>query len=171
MIREAVISDDGKFRYSLLRAWRLADPFLLVVMLNPSTADAQADDPTITRLLARADAEGFNGFVVCNLYAYRATHPTVLEQRWANAQEIIGPENNRTIAACAAHCSQALVAWGSHPLVRKREQTVLNILYSRFPRLVMIDKTKDGYPRHPLHVGYDVRFQSYTGRFANSLTL
>lgn len=171
MIRTAYISENGLFRYALARVWSKVDPTLLVVMLNPSTADALQDDPTVTRLIHRAQAAQYGGLLVCNLYAYRATDPKELEKRHARAQDIIGPENNDVIKASARKCGHAAVAWGAHPLVKRREQTVLNLLYETHPRLLMIDRTKDGYPKHPLHVAYARTFQPYDGRFANSLTL
>jgi hypothetical protein len=42
----AVLSVDGLYRYRLSRAWGRG-PSLAFIMLNPSTADAGIDDPTI----------------------------------------------------------------------------------------------------------------------------
>src|SRR5437868_12651695 len=71
----AVISPCGKFRYRLTRQWGegAALPF---VMLNPSTADAEQDDPTIRKCVGFAKRMGYDGIEVVNLYAYRATKPT-----------------------------------------------------------------------------------------------
>lgn len=46
----AVISDCGQYRYALSRGgWMGGKGTVLFVMLNPSTADASEDDPTIRR--------------------------------------------------------------------------------------------------------------------------
>jgi hypothetical protein len=62
--RGAVLSDDGVYRYRLWRIWdddRAPTAFL---MLNPSTADATVDDPTLRRCIAFARRWGAGGGVV-----------------------------------------------------------------------------------------------------------
>ena len=66
----AVISDCGKYRYVLERD-KGSNP-LVFLMLNPSTADASLDDPTIRRCRRFSEDNGYTGIVVVNLYAYRA---------------------------------------------------------------------------------------------------
>jgi hypothetical protein len=51
MIRTAVISEDGVYRYVLYREWDVQLPTILFIMLNPSTADGDSDDPTIRRVI------------------------------------------------------------------------------------------------------------------------
>ena len=81
MIRTAVIDKTEKYRYSLLREWDDTRHKCLFIMLNPSTADASRDDPTIRRCIAFAKREGCGGLHVVNLFAYRATDPVEL-RRW-----------------------------------------------------------------------------------------
>ena len=88
--RAAVISKCGAYRYSLTRKWSDA-PLLSFVMLNPSTADAKEDDPTIRRCIGFARREGAGGLIVANLYALRSSSPEAL---WA-ARDPIGPQNRR----------------------------------------------------------------------------
>lgn len=73
--RTADISPCGKFRYSLTRTWEIGLPVVTFVMLNPSVANAEIDDPTIRRCMGFARSWGFGGIVVKNLYPYRATKP------------------------------------------------------------------------------------------------
>jgi hypothetical protein len=70
----AVLSPDGVYRYRLDRVWG-AGPRVLFVMLNPSTADATQDDPTLRRCLGFARDWGYGSLTVANLYAYRARGP------------------------------------------------------------------------------------------------
>ncbi|WP_244222910.1 DUF1643 domain-containing protein [Cupriavidus lacunae] len=50
----AILSDCEQYRYRLWREWGRSSPGLGFIMLNPSTADHQVNDPTITRCLQRA---------------------------------------------------------------------------------------------------------------------
>lgn len=65
------------YRYSLEREWSDA-PCIGFVMLNPSTADATNDDPTIRRCTRFAQFWGYGAIEVVNLFAYRATRPIQL---------------------------------------------------------------------------------------------
>src|SRR5689334_16488446 len=75
--KAASISECGRYRYSLHRWWGAGER-LYFVMLNPSTADAEVDDPTIRRCMGFARTLGFDGIGVVNLYAFRATKPADL---------------------------------------------------------------------------------------------
>lgn len=111
--RAAVISACGAYRYSLTRKWSDA-PLLSFVMLNPSTADAKEDDPTIRRCIGFARREGAGGLIVANLYALRSPSPEAL---WS-ARNPIGPENLQTLAGLAAQAVDQsfpiVCAWGAH---------------------------------------------------------
>ena len=99
---------DGHYRYMLGRQWG-APPFLLWMMLNPSTADATEDDPTIRRCSGFAKHWGFGGLVVVNLFAFRATNPADLRA----AEQPIGPENDRHLVNAARSCPRVVAAWGA----------------------------------------------------------
>jgi hypothetical protein len=78
--RSAAVSRCGRCRWWLRRT----DPrggsgrVVAFLMLNPSTADAQRDDPTIRRCLGFARAWGYSVLEVRNLFAWRATDPREL---------------------------------------------------------------------------------------------
>lgn len=174
MRKDAYITADRQFRYDLVRAWdvpaQLWVNMLHVVMLNPSTADAESDDPTIKRLIHRGRDEGYNGIVVNNLFAFRSSYPSVLLNRWEKSYEVVGGENNQRIEAAAMLCKASLVAWGSHVMVPKREQKVLDILYKAGHPVLCVGLTMDGYPKHPLHVRYADKMFPYRGRFCQGQT-
>ncbi|MFD3920195.1 DUF1643 domain-containing protein [Streptomyces sp. NPDC058595] len=89
MIRTALISDCGRYRYRLTRTWG-PGPAAVMVMLNPSTADGTQDDPTVRRCVTFADAWGCGGLIVVNLYAWRATKRAELKL----APDPVGPDND-----------------------------------------------------------------------------
>ena len=77
-LSEAVISQDERHRYSLTRRCGNGPRVCCWIMLNPSTADATTDDPTIRRCVRFTQAWGYNALTVVNLYAWRATDPADL---------------------------------------------------------------------------------------------
>ena len=81
------------YRYALERRWDHMRPYLVMVMLNPSTADAVRDDPTIRRCVGFAKKARAGGLLVLNLFAYRATDPRELRE----AADPVGPENDEII--------------------------------------------------------------------------
>jgi hypothetical protein len=105
----AIISADGRYRYRLGRRW--ADgPAVLWIMLNPSTADAEQDDPTIRRCIAFSKQFHYGALWVGNLYAFRSTDPDALWGLGASAAR--GPENASHLSAMGAECQQIIAAWG-----------------------------------------------------------
>lgn len=105
---------DAMYRYELGRTWGTDDPrWLLWVMLNPSTGDGMTDDPTLRRVRSFTKREGYNGFVVVNLYAYRSPKPDVL----AHVDDPVGPMNWTTQDRWLADrevIAEVVVGWGAH---------------------------------------------------------
>lgn len=66
---------------------------LLYILLNPSTATEEHNDPTVERCERRARALGYGGFAVTNLFAFRATRPEDLKRAGAP----VGPGNDEAI--------------------------------------------------------------------------
>ena len=79
-IKRATISEDGLYRYALSRTWEGPIWSLAFIMLNPSTADATEDDPTIRKCIGFAQRNGCNAIEVVNLFAFRATDPNDLRR-------------------------------------------------------------------------------------------
>ncbi|MCC9181148.1 DUF1643 domain-containing protein [Mycolicibacterium mageritense] len=143
----AVISECGRYRYELIRRWG-DGPLLEFVMLNPSTADAEKDDPTIRRCIGFGKAWGYGGIVVHNLYAYRATAPDML----ANVDDPIGPANRDYLGNKIATCT--IAAWGAHPAaVGWWNGYPYNITAAlKRPQLLCLGVNANGSPKHPLYV-------------------
>ena len=141
----ASFSPCGRWRYALVRTWG-AGPRLLCVLLNPSTADAEADDATLTRCCRRAGALGFGALRMVNLFAWRATRPAELSL----AADPVGPENDRALRSGAAWADAILCGWGVHGRLFERDRAVLRLLGRR--PLWHLGLTVAGQPRHPLYV-------------------
>jgi len=143
----AVISACGRYRYKLTRSWAPEPRYLMWVMLNPSTADASKDDPTIRRCVGFAKALGYTGIVVGNLYALRATDPKVLRHP-PGGIDAVGPENDAWLCRMAQSVDMIICAWGQRGPDRTRVQDVLGVMPSH--KLHTMGFTKSGEPRHPL---------------------
>jgi hypothetical protein len=144
ILRQAVVSQCATFRYSLERAWAGGSDRMLIVGLNPSTADAEVDDRTVGRCVAFAKREGLSGVLLANLFAFRSTHPSLLLE----AADPIGPENDRWIASLRDRASIAIGAWGNGGQFLDRSKSVRGLL----AEAMCFGFTRLGEPRHPLYV-------------------
>lgn len=156
----AVLSADHRYRYWLTRdlAWDLFQPGntpvnCAFVMLNPSTADGERDDPTIRRCLHFAQALGASQLVVANLYGYRATDPRHLWQ----VDDPVGPENLDYLRH-ALDATHVVVAWGGHA---RSEEVERFLQIAEDTALWCLGTTRDGAPRHPLYVANAVELQRW----------
>lgn len=146
----AVFSEDETYRYLLTRAWGEGQ-CVTWVMLNPSTADHEANDPTITRIMGFSRRWGFGGLTVVNLYALRSTDPAAL----ASHPDPIGPENDRIIAENCEPDQMVIGAWGSGFRQKDRPAAVAAMVAETGWPMLCLGTTKDGHPRHPLYVKGD----------------
>lgn len=148
----AVISPCGEYRYVLTRTWDDALPVLVFCMLNPSTADAFQDDPTIRRCIGFARREGCGGIAVVNLFAWRATDPDKLPILDADKA---GPDNDRQVAETVKG-RRVVVAYGAHPSAHPFiVLPFLERLRASASSVHCLGTTKSGAPRHPLYVRGD----------------
>jgi hypothetical protein len=143
----AVFNVNYRYRYSLWRAWSAYHPRILFVLLNPSTANEQKNDPTIRRCMGFAQAWNSGSMEVVNLFAYRATNYRDL----FNISDPVGPENNRFLMQALERCSTVVLGWGTRGTLLSRDRQVMSLLAGRND-LHCLGITKDGQPRHPLYV-------------------
>lgn len=144
----ADFSDCGKYRYKLWRTWNVHRDKLVVIMLNPSTADAVQDDPTVRRMINRARAMNLGGLVVLNLFAYRTKSPEDMKR----AKDPIGPYNDGFILHAVEGAKMVICGWGVHGGHLSRDWEVLDLLRASDIKMHALGITKDGHPRHPLYI-------------------
>lgn len=121
--------------------------------LNPSTADAEQDDPTIRRCVDFALRNDHYRIEVVNLFALRATNPRELRR----APDPIGPDNDERIQDAATAASIVVCAWGAHGKYLSRGIAVRRLLHALIPwdRLMCFGVTSNGQPKHPLYLKAD----------------
>lgn len=157
VVRSAYVAPGGIYRYNLVRRWG-DGPALQVVMLNPSTADSERDDPTIRRCVGFARSLGLSALIVVNLYAYRATKPADL---WA-AADPVGPSGDAVLVEAGKRATATdapfVAAWGAHAKPDRVEH-VIGLLrdVGADQLLTALGTTKSGAPRHPLYLPGDAR--------------
>ena len=161
LIKTAQISDCGHYRYELRRIWNDALPPMLLVMLNPSKADAEEDDPTITRVMRRARDANCGSIIIVNLGAGRNTVP----QMWMAMPDPIGSKNDVSIRVALgevlAKKGIAVVGWGARGGFMNRDRAFLRMAKESAVPLYCLGKTKRGHPRHPLYVSYETQLTPY----------
>lgn len=148
MERGADISPCGRYRYALWRKWGPGGTCMFVG-LNPSTADATLDDPTIRRCIGFARSWGYGGLMMTNLFAWRATQPRDMMA----ADDPVGPDNDVTLRTAYLNAEVTVAAWGAYGTYGGRHNAVRAML----PRLHYLRLTKDGHPGHPLYLPASLR--------------
>ena len=146
----------GNYRYLLWREWSSSRPTISFIMLNPSRADAEINDPTITRCINFAKSWGYGRLEVVNLFAYRTPHPSLLKQ----VAEPIGKDNDRYILESVARSDRVILAWGNHGSWQKQDIYTLKLL-KNYTNLYSLGITKQGCPCHPLYLRSTVKPQVY----------
>lgn len=150
--RGAVISDCEKYRYVLTRGYNMN--YIPFVMLNPSTADAMEDDPTIRRCIGFARDWGYHGLVVLNLYAYRATDPKELKK--LSIEVAIGENNEDYWRHYLRDQEKVVCGWGNNANKEVVERFWTFCLYHDV-RTMCLGTTKSNQPKHPLYLKTDTQ--------------
>ncbi len=163
--RACVLRHGDRYRYSLTHWWPAAKGAqtsrVAWVMLNPSTADALGDDPTMRRVRAFSAAWGYTSLEVVNLFAYRTKSPAIL---WERA-EPVGRDNDVYIRQAIANADRVVVAWGAAKDERVAERVEwLGSVFRSMPRgrrPWCIAANADGSPKHPLYQKGDSKLRPW----------
>ncbi len=143
--RSATLTRDRVFRYTLWRRWSDGDRYVNFILLNPSTADENTDDPTTRKCVRMAKSWGFDALCMTNLFAYKATDPRVMKK----ASDPIGYGNDRWILRTAKDASLIVCAWGLDGSFSSRSSTVRRLLRRFDLHYLRITR---GEPWHPLYL-------------------
>jgi hypothetical protein len=149
--RQTIVSPCREYRYCLWREWEPPQAsYVVFIGLNPSTADATQDDPTLRRCVNYAKRWGYGAVCLLNLFAYRATRPAVMKAH----PDPVGVENDYWLHYWASGADLIVAAWGNHGVHRQRDQAI----FTRLNRpLFCLGITKTGQPKHPLYLNANVQ--------------
>lgn len=159
----AIISDCGSYRYRLERHQGSLYGSTAIIMVNPSTADAEKDDATIRKLRGFGERNRWGRLIIGNLFAYRVTDVREL----GTVSDPVGPENDDHLIRMLAECDQVICAWGpvsKQPrMQRNRFLNVLSLIYGAgLDPLCIGEPAKCGHPKHPLMLPYDSPIMKWT---------
>lgn len=150
MERTAAFSSCGRFRHALGRHWDRSLGYVTFIGLNPSTADAEKDDPTIRRCICFARDWGYGGIEMCNLFDWRATDPKDLPRK--NLSLAVSYMNEIAMRVRTHDSKVVIAAWGNVPWAQGRIDEVFRNVFKEEKRWDCLGFTKDRFPRHPLYV-------------------
>jgi len=157
----AIFSDDDRrFRYALWRRWNYTPKnldALLFIGLNPSTANATRDDPTIRRLVNFAKSWGFGGLFVGNLFSIVSADPAVLLTD--TSKELYGGPNDAAIKRMRELCTLVVVGWGEFgKRVGYRPAAIMDLVGEP---VYCIKVNRSGEPSHPLYLPGNSKLERY----------
>jgi len=156
---------------------------LLVVGCNPSTADANTDDPTLAKLRSWASFNGYSHLAVVNLFSYRETSPRNMKAAGTISFLEGGREADLWIGKAASEADDVVLAmgdiafksWGrfSHPIqgitetgrerragARTRLVEVVELIRRQMKigsKLLAFCLTKAGNPGHVLYLSNSLK--------------
>lgn len=142
MTKGAIFSDDRKYRYVLFRIWDDTKPKVLLIGLNPSTANENTNDNTITKVIKVAAHNGFGGIYMMNLFGLVSKDPDDLKK----SIDPVGM-NDQFLNEYSKGVSKIVFCWGSFKQAEGRKEIIMNM----FPDAYCFKHTKNGSPWHPLY--------------------
>lgn len=161
MIRSAIISPCGLYRNRLIRRWAESGPIMLLLGLNPSTADGETDDPTNRRVVSFAQRELCAAVIMENLFPFRATNPKDMMA----ATDPAGPDNMDWILRAANDARESggpiVAAWGAHGGHMNQDMRVLSALLQDGHKIMCFGVTRGGHPKHPLYLRADTPLEQF----------
>jgi len=153
---------EGNHRFALEQPGK---HILIVIGVNPSTADETKPDPTMQSVLRFVNAFGYDGFVMLNLSSERCTDPLDL----ATAMDLnMHKKNLAVIREMSQKYPEAdiLLAYGNNierrMYLRECFSAIYPILLSHKHWVCIGGKecmTKYGHPRHPLYASTKLGLQ------------
>lgn len=134
---------------------------LICVGINPSTAIPNKLDNTLKKVRAIAEQNGFDGWVMLNIYPQRDKNP---ENIHPEQEEAIIQANQSAIRSLLKFGSfrNVWAAWGNdiytRPFLKDCLSGIVDCFDNKFTWFHFGELTAKGNPRHPSRIGYGNTF-------------
>lgn len=137
---------------------------MICIGINPSTATPENLDPTLRKVRNLANANGYDGWIMLNVYPQRATNPNGIHHQ---VDQVIHTENLAAIRNLVSEMPTAYIwaAWGT--LIGKRPfliECLRDLAESIGPDKNWVhlgELTKHNHPRHPLYLSSSSLFNEF----------
>lgn len=158
----AVISECGLYRYRLDRDCEGLVPaeydedgkVFAYFGINPSTADATIDDPTVRKWIGFTQRNGGKRFIVGNVFSFRATDVKLV----GKVPFPQGPQHFTHLTQIIAEADVLVPCWGGRDKVpkhlRQHLDQLLDWLHRSGKPVLHFGTTDGGDPKHPLFLPY-----------------
>jgi hypothetical protein len=166
---EAAFSECGVWRWWLTRVWDESLPMACLIGMNPSTATASEDDPTVRKEITFVRSWGYGGMLKLNAFGYRATDPSDLWRARERGFDVIGKLNSAQNLLSYMRQFETRVAvacWGR--LRTDRGWYLRNSFTEAGMKLDCIKKNSDGSPAHPLYLPYGLLLEPWNYTESNA---
>ncbi len=143
----ADFSECGNYRYRLWRIWDKSLPKAMCIGLNPSKANANKNDNTISVLIRMLTQLGYGGFYMTNCFAYITSKPELLKHN-----PMTDEWNNNVLTVTASEVEDVIFAWGNFKVIREmgRDKELIEM----FPNAKCFGVNANGTPYHPRAMSY-----------------
>jgi hypothetical protein len=152
MQKGAEFSPCRNYRYVLWRVWDLDLPRAMCIGLNPSTANAESDDPTIRNLVRILRNNGYGSLYMTNLFPLVSPHPEDLRKCPDPVKD-----NDHWLIKMRQHCHGTIFCWGNFPMAEYRAKKVIPM----FGQPMCFGRNANGSPKHPLYLKGDTKLQLF----------
>jgi hypothetical protein len=159
--RGALLSQCQRYRYLLWRRWGEAAErparWATFIMLNPSTADGLVDDPTLRRCVGFARQLTYDGVMLVNLFAWRATSPADMALAATQGSDVVGRDRDPWVRFATERSELIVAGWGAFGPARVASSKMLlrtmNLEEDTPTRAWRcLGTNADGSPKHPLYL-------------------
>lgn len=153
---------------------------LIVIGLNPSTADESTPDATMRKIMGfistwnKSGIRDYDSFIMLNLYPQRETSPRELNKKSPDINEIIHCRNVEMISSVLSNYPKAdlLLCYGDSieiiPWMKKCRDAVLKLL-TQYPEVSLHCLgclTSKKNPRHPCRLAYKTELMPFLNSFS-----
>ena len=158
------VYEQSEDRMSRFLLGKKGNKTLICCGVNPSTASPNNLDPTMKNVAALAKANGYDSYLMINLYPMRATNPKDMHKVM---DENIVKKNLEYIAQVLATTECDIwAAWGNLIKARKYLKDCLKRIVEvadtyQCNWYTIGQRTKEGHPHHPLYLNRECKKESF----------